>query len=629
VGIIVASSCNARLRPCASIKESRAEGGLVRGHAPVALAAGVAQAARSLVRALRAAPDLVQDSVVAMARPWALALAIALWIGAPVTAHAQSISGSVFEDVNYGGGAGRTLAGSFGTVRSGARVELFDNTGAFLTSTTTDGSGNYTFAGLSAANYTVRVVSSSVTSSRTGYVASLLPVMTYRTDASTGTATAVTNYVGGHDPATADAADAASGWTLDTATGVFSGGGSGKAHAFAPVTVSAANVTGVDFGWNFDTIVNVNDTGQGSLRQFITNANALGGEASLAQSGSRQVNGANQALPTGRETSLFMVPDGAAHAGLRAGLASQLTAGVARIVPATDLPTVTGAGTFIDGTTQTVNVGNTNAVVLGTGGTVGVDALALSQVRGPEVEIRDIASLENGIAINANDVAVRGMAILGFATNAAGGAAVRIENAVSGALIEENILGAAATSFVDPGIALRNWHNVYGDGGDAAIVRRNLIGFARFRGMQLANAADSWSITDNEIRDNGLETGDGDGIALSGSTLVDTTGNLIVGSSSQGYVTTNGSTSNTATNNTISGNGVGIPTVLIQSSGITIRGTATAHTISRNRITANYGAGLAVNNGASVLSFRRTRFSQMARLPLDSAPRRQRRSAST
>src|SRR4030065_73028 len=65
-----------------------------------------------------------------------------------------------------------------------------------------------------------------------------------------------TDYVGGHDPATADAGNAAAGWTLNAATGVFSGSGSGKAHAFAPVTVSTANVTAGDFGWDFDTVCN-------------------------------------------------------------------------------------------------------------------------------------------------------------------------------------------------------------------------------------------------------------------------------------------------------------------------------------------------------------------------------------
>ena len=80
----------------------------------------------------------------------------------------NEIAGRVFEDVNYGGGAGRnwtTASGNGGSARSAARVELFDGAGAFVTSTTTDGSGNYTFTGVAAGNYTVRVVSSSVTSS--------------------------------------------------------------------------------------------------------------------------------------------------------------------------------------------------------------------------------------------------------------------------------------------------------------------------------------------------------------------------------------------------------------------------------------------------------------------------------
>ena len=37
----------------------------------------------------------------------------------------------------------------------------------------------------------------------------------------------------------------------------------------------------------------------------------------------------------------------------------------------------------IDGTTQTVNVGDTNAAILGTGATVGADGVSLSQVDGP------------------------------------------------------------------------------------------------------------------------------------------------------------------------------------------------------------------------------------------------------
>ena len=52
-----------------------------------------------------------------------------------------TVSGTVFEDVNYGGGTGRP-AGTAGTsARPGATVELYDASGNYLTSTTTNASG--------------------------------------------------------------------------------------------------------------------------------------------------------------------------------------------------------------------------------------------------------------------------------------------------------------------------------------------------------------------------------------------------------------------------------------------------------------------------------------------------------
>jgi hypothetical protein len=251
---------------------------------------------------------------------------------ADVSPSVRAISGKVFEDVDYGGGAGRnwtTASGNGGSARASARVELFDDAGAFTASTTTDGSGNYSFTSLPAEAYLVRVTAASVTSSRTGYTSSLLPVLTYRTDASSSTATGVTDHVGGTSPATADAASAASGWVLSTA-GSFSGSGSGTAHAFAPATIVTADVTGVDFGFNFDTVVNRNDSGIGSLRQAITNANALA-NAGLAQSG----------LTAGVENALPMLADGSAHAGLNTGYASQFAGGVATFRPASALPGIT------------------------------------------------------------------------------------------------------------------------------------------------------------------------------------------------------------------------------------------------------------------------------------------------
>ena len=99
---------------------------------------------------------------------------------------ARTISGNTFEDVNYGGGAGRNKVASSGVNRPAARVELYDGSGNFLSATTTDASGNYNFTALAAGNYTVRVVNGTVTSSRPGSVAGLLPVQTFRTTASSG-----------------------------------------------------------------------------------------------------------------------------------------------------------------------------------------------------------------------------------------------------------------------------------------------------------------------------------------------------------------------------------------------------------------------------------------------------------
>ena len=158
----------------------------------------------------------------------------------------------------------------------------------------------------------MRVVNSTVTSSRGA--GAVLPVQTYRTNASTGTAVPVTDYVGGQNPAVADAGSGGAGTTMNTATGVFTAGISGTAQSITNAAVGTPGVSGIDFGFNFDTIVNVNDSGQGSLRQFILNSNALG-NAGLAIVGQ----------PAGRDVSVFMISDGLAHPGLRARTARSPT----------------------------------------------------------------------------------------------------------------------------------------------------------------------------------------------------------------------------------------------------------------------------------------------------------------
>ena len=166
----------------------------------------------------------------------------------------------------------------------------------------------------------MRVVDDNVTSSRPGATGNETPVQTYRTDAGTGTAAAVTNEVGGTNPAGQDAPANTTNANL----------GSILAQSKAPVRIVAGTtVTGVDFGFNFDTVVNTNNTGQGSLRQFLTNANTLGGDASLAQSG----------LVAAKENAVFMISNGTAAAGLRAAN-NYFSGGIATITPTSALPTI-------------------------------------------------------------------------------------------------------------------------------------------------------------------------------------------------------------------------------------------------------------------------------------------------
>jgi parallel beta-helix repeat protein len=528
---------------------------------------------------------------------------------ATLTVVTLTLGGRVFEDVNYGGGAGRSQAASSGVAVANARVELFNSAGAFVTSTTTNATGDYSFAGLAAGNYTVRTVNSSVRSTRTGGAAcaTCLPVQTWRTDAASGAAVAVTDRVGGENPLLIDAGNGST--TLAALTTVTT-----TAQSISTTTLANSNLTGLDFGYNFDTLVNTNNTGQGSLAQFITNANALGGDGSLAQAGSRidLTTGATAALPGGIENSIFMIPDGVAHPGLRAGLTNQLTAGRALLGITTALPVVS-TSMIIDGGTQTFNVGNTNNVSLGTGGVVGVGNLALPTLNGPEVELRDgptgATGLLIGLDLTASTTTVRGLSIVGFGgtANSDANAAIRLANALTAITIESNVLGATAISFADPGATLRGSGDLIRNrGADNGFIRNNLIGFSAGNGVSFGiNISSGWAISGNEIRGNGVGGTARNGIEFVGATGNTLSGNLITANVSAGVdLSADGSDSNTLTQNTISANNTGGGA--IEPGGIRVVSGDT-NTVSFNIVSSNTGPGiefLTGSNGNTVLQNR-------------------------
>jgi uncharacterized repeat protein (TIGR01451 family) len=525
-----------------------------------------------------------------------------------LTVDASAISGRVFEDVNYGGGSGRnyttanasalasgfplTVTGSNDRIgSSGAIVELYDDAGNFVATTTTDAQGRYGFSqNIKIGSYFIRVVNSSVKSVRPGNTApGLIPVPTFQTDGVTGLATPNTNLVGGKDPTKADSAANTTNQNLND---FF-------AQSVSKVVVAENDaVPDTDFGFNFDAIVNTNDSGQGSLRQFIVNSNAL------TNTGLNQVTNPSPAAGTtavdpaaGEEASIFMIPDGNARPGLRAGLTSQLTSGVAVITPTTQLPTITDTFTTIDGRTQTANVGDNNSGQQGTGGIVGVDNLTLSKVNKPEVQISGISTINNGFTVGGSNTTIRETAIYGFGNALAKGNIVINSNA-NNPLIEQNFLGSTALNFSQPSGGNKGSNIVINNISTNGIVQNNLIGYADNFGLIGLGNDSGWKVQNNEIRDNSFNDPVRDGISFeSGSSNNQVIGNLIISQGGNGIDSWNASGTLTIENNTITGNGLGSTTAIGETPGIRLYGTG--NRVYRNVIFDNYGAGVMVTNGST------------------------------
>jgi hypothetical protein len=185
---------------------------------------------------------------------------------------AYAISGTVFEDVDFAGSASDWDGGAADHPLPNVDVELYDAQGAYLGSVSTGPAGDYSFGGLADGSYRVRARSASIGDADTPPARGLnatvpgawpypLPEMTW------GDAGPL---VGGQDPAADD-------------TAVGDNAGAGDTHVV--VTLAGGDLAGVNLGFSYELIVNERDDAradglrseQGSLRQFIKNANAITG----------------------------------------------------------------------------------------------------------------------------------------------------------------------------------------------------------------------------------------------------------------------------------------------------------------------------------------------------------------
>ncbi|UOQ72013.1 beta strand repeat-containing protein [Hymenobacter cellulosilyticus] len=518
------------------------------------------------------------------------------------SATAGTLSGRVFEDVNYGGGSGAPYSTTGGFVGRPARIEIY-RSGTFVTAVTAaaDGTWSYSYS-TGNSTFVVRVVSGSVTSSR-GTATNLIPVVTFRkryTGNNPNSQVDDPNYVGGEDPTQADVGNTTSG-SLNTGAQV-------------QTTVTDAddneNFTNIDFGFSFDVVVNTNDAGQGSLRQFILNANALSNSAIDQRQFSNAGTATGTNFPAGQETSIFMISDGTARPGLRAGLDNQLTnasgaasttSSRALITLASTLPTLTDPGTAIDGTTQTT-LSNSNSVQLGTGGVVGTESKPLARVAGPEVELAVLGGTI-GLTLNGNSMVVRGLSIHG------GTYGVQADSGTN-LLIEGNAFGTTAFSIAAPSANLTSNILLYLRN-PSGTVRNNIFAHAGSSNLNYSggfnDANSGYTITQNEFLQAGRTTAGGDNISVgdqAASGPLTITENLIRDSNSSGIqFEISAIRNNLVSNNTIQGNGKGGTSSRLEGSGIHYllradgRQSSNTDVISKNIISGNQSSAVVINYG--------------------------------
>ncbi|MET7030852.1 beta strand repeat-containing protein [Sediminicola luteus] len=495
------------------------------------------------------------------------------------------ITGLVYEDVNYPGGAGRNAVVSSGKPVVGARVELFDSSGSLYRTTTTGTDGKYVVGGMANGTYRARVVNSSVKSTRGGGAAcsTCLPIQTFRRFYNAGGFVNVPNEVGGANPAGQDPGN-------NTLAG---------AQSVSSVLVLSNGIVGIDFGYNFNTIVNTNQVGQGSLNQFIVNANNLD-ETGLDIAANSIFDPA-----AGEDTSIFMIPPTGDALGRTASTTYSSGYFDIFITDAQQLATMTAANTIIDGRTQTAYSGNTNPSTLGAGGTpVGVTGTSLFNFNRPEIQvhrnggdvfttqgnnvsIRNIAVYSNdkaGIRVNAgltyifeNIIGVNALGIksgaIQYGTEVRGGTARIARNFFHGSDVAGVRINGGSNSILEYNHIFQNgagttcMDNILIDNGSGIIIRNNLINDAAGIGIEGANYSGGLVITDNTITGNGISPVacgggifDDAGIRLKAATA-EVSKNIIHGNRGEGVVVAENVTGIWITQNSMYNNGLRAPSL--------------------------------------------------------------------
>jgi Right handed beta helix region len=272
--------------------------------------------------------------------------------------------------------------------------------------------------------------------------------------------------------------------------------------------------------------------------------------------------------------------------------------GVWTISVQSPLPALTEANLTIDGTTQP---GFSKSKTLGTGGTVGVDALTLSKVAIPVVQIVD--ALPNGgvpVGFNVQSVSatIQGLAISGFGSvpNDPNNANILVSAAASGTVIKGDFVGLLANGSapLSPYAAVSDGIEAVGSG--SGTIKNSLIESNQGNGVELSSGSNGWVVQGNEIRGNGVNSGNLGGIDVdNGSGNETITGNLLTASWASGIDSYQSSGGNQIVDNTITNNGIGTFSSELDA-GIRLNGSGSL--VKSNAISGNFGAGVMVASGS-------------------------------
>ncbi|MCG8372048.1 MAG: GEVED domain-containing protein [Balneolales bacterium] len=308
-----------------------------------------------------------------------------------------------------------------------------------------------------------------------------------------------------------------------------------NAEHIAAASISGSGISGIDFGFSFNVVTNIDDddedgssarSAQGTLRQFITNANTIPGANTM------------RFVPA-------VVPNSTSWWS---------------VTLAGTLPEITDPLTTIDGTAYDLSSPkaelNLNTGSVGTGSTVGIDNLLVNTVARPEFEI-DLNDAGTGaLVINSTGaITIRDLAVFNNSTT------IEIKGTSNG-LIENTLIGAQADGS-DPTGVNRSELGVEVSGSSAAnvLIQQNYIAYLGSSGIYSENSGADITIFSNEMYQTGLSATDADGIEGIGTWTIEQNRVHEIGNSSSSTVNGGsgielGATSGSSSGNTVRNNSI-------------------------------------------------------------------------